>query len=69
MKAKKILFATFVGIVLLGILYWFLFVFSFNLGVCLAVIQQARNPITGEKRVFPSPCNVPIGWEKQEFGE
>lgn len=29
---------------------------------CLAVLQPARNPLTGECRVFPTPCSVPEGW-------
>jgi hypothetical protein len=25
---------------------------------------QARNPLTGECRQFPTPCDVPAGWER-----
>lgn len=32
--------------------------------VCPAVIQPARNPLTGECRAFPTPCDVPEGWNK-----
>jgi hypothetical protein len=30
--------------------------------VCIQVITPARNPLTGECRVFPTPCDVPDGW-------
>ncbi len=30
--------------------------------VCPAVQQAARNPLTGECRVFNSPCVIPEGW-------
>lgn len=33
-------------------------------GVCIQVITRARNPQTGEVRDFPTPCDVPEGWEK-----
>ena len=32
--------------------------------ICPAVIQAARNPLTGECRLFPTPCEVPAGWVK-----
>lgn len=31
--------------------------------VCIQVITPARNPDTGEVRDFPTPCDVPTGWE------
>jgi hypothetical protein len=31
--------------------------------VCIQVIASARNPATGEIREFPTPCDVPEGWE------
>ena len=31
--------------------------------VCIQVIQPARNPETGQIREFPTPCDVPAGWE------
>lgn len=34
--------------------------------VCIQVITPARNPNTGEIREFPTPCDVPEGWEKIE---
>lgn len=30
---------------------------------CIQVITPARNPETGETRDFPTPCDVPEGWE------
>lgn len=30
---------------------------------CIQVITPARNPETGEIREFPTPCDVPEGWE------
>lgn len=32
--------------------------------ICIQVITPARNPATGEVRDFPTPCDVPDGWEK-----
>ena len=32
--------------------------------VCIQVVTPARNPLTGECRDFPTPCDVPDGWEK-----
>lgn len=34
--------------------------------VCIQVVTPARNPETGEIREFPTPCDVPDGWEKIE---
>ena len=34
--------------------------------VCIQVITPARNPQTGEVRDFPTPCDVPEGWELVE---
>lgn len=34
--------------------------------ICIQVITPARNPKTGEIRDFPTPCDVPEGWEKIE---
>lgn len=34
--------------------------------VCIQVITPARNPETGETRDFPTPCDVPEGWQKIE---
>jgi hypothetical protein len=31
---------------------------------CIQVITPAKNPLTGECREFPTPCNVPPGWQK-----
>ncbi len=31
--------------------------------VCIQVITPARNTATGEIREFPTPCDVPSGWE------
>ena len=31
--------------------------------ICIQVITPARNPQTGEVRDFPTPCDVPEGWE------
>lgn len=31
--------------------------------ICIQVLAPARNPFTGEVRVFPTPCDVPAGWE------
>lgn len=32
--------------------------------VCIQVITPARNPQTAEIKDFPTPCDVPEGWEK-----
>ena len=31
--------------------------------VCIQVITPARNTLTGETKEFPTPCDVPQGWE------
>jgi hypothetical protein len=31
---------------------------------CIQVLAPARNPLTGECRVFPTPCDIPDGWER-----
>ncbi|MDO8495886.1 MAG: hypothetical protein Q7S43_00325 [bacterium] len=31
---------------------------------CIQVITRARQPKSGEIRDFPTPCDVPDGWEK-----
>ncbi|MBI4468620.1 MAG: hypothetical protein HY650_04780 [Acidobacteria bacterium] len=33
-------------------------------GPCIPVISPARNPLTGLCRIFPTPCDVPEGWER-----
>ena len=33
---------------------------------CIQVITPAVNPETGEIKEFPTPCDVPEGWEKIE---
>jgi len=32
--------------------------------ICVQVITPAKNPVTGECKEFPSPCDVPSGWIK-----
>ena len=32
--------------------------------ICIQIIAEARNPNTGETRTFPTPCDVPEGWEQ-----
>ncbi len=34
--------------------------------ICAQVITPARNPSTGEIKEFPTPCDVPDGWETIE---
>lgn len=34
--------------------------------VCIQVITPAKNLQTGECKDFPTPCDVPAGWEKIE---
>ncbi|MBI4445493.1 MAG: hypothetical protein HY645_06230 [Acidobacteria bacterium] len=36
---------------------------ALELGPCTQVITPARNPLTGECRDFPTPCDVPEGWQ------
>lgn len=31
--------------------------------VCIQVVTPARNPETGEVVDYPTPCDVPEGWE------
>lgn len=37
-----------------------------NDGLCIQVITRARNVETGEEKDFPTPCDVPKGWEVVE---
>lgn len=32
-------------------------------GACAQVITPAINPKTGERKEFPTPCDVPEGWQ------
>lgn len=32
--------------------------------VCIQVITPARSPQSGECKEFPTPCDVPEGWEE-----
>lgn len=34
--------------------------------MCAQVITSAKNPETGEVVEFPTPCDVPEGWEVQQ---
>lgn len=34
--------------------------------ICIQVIAPAKNSTTSECKKFPTPCDVPIGWEKVE---
>ncbi|MEK7531148.1 MAG: hypothetical protein AAB573_04770 [Patescibacteria group bacterium] len=34
-----------------------------NMEVCIQVVTSARNPMDGEIREFPTPCDVPPGWD------
>ncbi len=31
--------------------------------ICVQVITSAKNPNTGKIEEFPTPCDVPVGWE------
>ena len=31
--------------------------------ICAQVITTAKNQSTGETKDFPTPCDVPVGWE------
>lgn len=33
-----------------------------NEKVCVQVVTQAQNPITGEVKEFGTPCDIPMGW-------
>jgi len=35
-----------------------------NNTVCIQVITCAKDPLTGKIGIFPTPCDVPLGWEK-----
>ncbi len=50
-------------VVFLIFIYWFFFIFSTN-GSCIQVLQEARNPLTRQIKTFPTPCSVPLGWQK-----
>lgn len=65
-KLKKPLFLGALFIFTLSVLYYFFFIFSFS-GGCILKIQKARNPITQQVSVFPTPCDVPFGWQKIDY--
>ena len=31
--------------------------------VCIQVITSAKNPLTGQIQEFPTPCDIPEGWQ------
>ena len=66
MRNYKIISLIALGLIglLLVTLYWYYFVFSSVVG-CIQVIQEARNPIPREVRFFPTPWDVPIGWQNK----
>lgn len=35
--------------------------------VCVQIIVPARNKTTGEVKEFPTPCDIPVGWEPLPF--
>jgi hypothetical protein len=35
---------------------------SASIGVCIQVVAPARDPLSNECRVFPTPCEIPDGW-------
>lgn len=37
--------------------------------ICIQVITDARNPISGRVETFPTPCDVPEGWLIIPIGE
>ncbi|MEN9390316.1 MAG: hypothetical protein RLZZ283_416 [Candidatus Parcubacteria bacterium] len=37
---------------------------SEDMEICIQVVTSARNPMDGEIREFPTPCDVPDGWEE-----
>ncbi|MDA2922804.1 DUF5667 domain-containing protein [Patescibacteria group bacterium AH-259-L07] len=37
--------------------------------LCIQVITPAKNPVTNQCREFPTPCDVPEGWEKVDSCE
>ncbi|MBI4252804.1 hypothetical protein HY623_01330 [Candidatus Uhrbacteria bacterium] len=39
-----------------------------ELMACIQVIAPARNTATGEIKEFPTPCDIPDGWEKLPLG-
>ena len=63
MSFKRIILIVAGFVLIIAVLYWFFFVFSFSQSG-ITVIQKARNPITGEIRNFPTPGAVPIGWQQ-----
>ena len=63
MSFKRIILTVAGFVLIIAVLYWFFFVFSFDQGG-IQPIQRARNPITGEIRDFPTPSSVPIGWQQ-----
>ena len=61
----KLVLLSLIFIVVIFALYFLLFVVPRNSsGACIQSVTTARNPLTGQIKAFPTPCNVPIMWEK-----
>jgi hypothetical protein len=60
-----------IALLFLGVLLVLFFVFLKLLpsGGCIAVIQPAKNRITGEVKDFPTPCAVPFWYEPVSWEE
>lgn len=64
--------AILLSVIGVGILIWWLYTHKQPLRMpingeqsnCIQVITPARNPQTGETKEFPTPCEVPAGWEQ-----
>ncbi|MDQ5962297.1 MAG: hypothetical protein QG653_104 [Patescibacteria group bacterium] len=68
-KAKKFL----IVIIALGVTIFVysqkdIFFADGDITMCAQVITPGRNPQTGEIKEFPTPCDVPKGWDVLEVG-
>lgn len=70
---RALLVATF-GVIALGLVWWAGWTHagagllshqtvSHGDVVCVQVVTSARDPKTGYIKQFPTPCDVPAGWE------
>jgi len=63
MKKSKIIVLCFFGIALF---YWFFYIRASSSEFCIQVVTDAKNPLTGKVKSFATPCDVPLGWSRNE---
>jgi hypothetical protein len=62
---NKIIWSLVVVVLLVGVAIWH-YSTKGEAEVCAQVVTDGRNPATGEIKSFPTPCDVPEGWDTLE---